>query len=70
MSNSWFKNISSKMKEVDALLGGESSGGLTVRGHIHGKDSVYASALFLEMLQKTPHLNRDSSDDLIFFSSF
>lgn len=52
-----FKYVSSKIDEVDAVLGGESSGGLTVRGHIYGKDSVYASALFLEMLSvinKTP----------------
>ncbi len=45
-----FKNISSKIDEVDAVLGGESSGGLTVRGHIHGKDSVYAASLFAEMI--------------------
>ncbi len=45
-----FKYISSKIDEVDAVLGGESSGGLTVRGHIHGKDSVYAATLFVEML--------------------
>ncbi|MBO4212773.1 MAG: phosphoglucomutase/phosphomannomutase family protein [Clostridia bacterium] len=45
-----FKYISSKLDEVDAVLGGESSGGLTVRGHIYGKDSVYSSALFVEML--------------------
>lgn len=45
-----FKYISSKIDEVDAILGGESSGGLTVRGHIHGKDSVYAAALFVEMV--------------------
>ena len=48
-----FKNISAKIDEVDAVLGGESSGGLTVRGHIHGKDSVYSSALFVEMICKT-----------------
>ena len=48
-----FKYISSKIDEVDAVLGGESSGGLTVRGHIHGKDSVYSSALFVEMVAKT-----------------
>ena len=48
-----FKHISSKIDEVDAVLGGESSGGLTVRGHIHGKDSVYSSALFVEMICKT-----------------
>ena len=52
-----FKHISSKLDEVDAVLGGESSGGLTVRGHIFGKDSIYASTLFIEMIcamDKTP----------------
>ncbi len=42
-----FKYISSKIDEVNAILGGESSGGLTVRGHIHGKDSVYAASLLV-----------------------
>ncbi len=45
-----FKHISSKMAEKDALIGGESSGGLTVRGHIKGKDGVYAGSLLVEML--------------------
>lgn len=45
-----FKHISSKIDEVDAVLGGESSGGLTVRGHIPGKDSVYAAALLVEAI--------------------
>ena len=52
-----FKYISAKLDETDAVLGGESSGGLTVRGHIFGKDSIYASALFVEMISamgKTP----------------
>jgi phosphomannomutase len=43
---------------MDAVLGGESSGGLTVRGHIFGKDSIYAASLFVEMvcaLGKPPH---------------
>lgn len=48
-----FKYISAKIDEVDAVLGGESSGGLTVRGHIHGKDSVYAASLFTEMVSVT-----------------
>lgn len=48
-----FKYISSKIDETDAVLGGESSGGLTVRGHIHGKDSVYAASLFAEMVSVT-----------------
>lgn len=44
-----FKNVSQKMDETDALIGGESSGGLTVRGYVKGKDSVFSSALFTEM---------------------
>jgi len=45
-----FKHISSKMIEKNALIGGESSGGLTVRGHIQGKDGVYAGSLLVEMI--------------------
>lgn len=44
-----FKHISAAIDKYDAVLGGESSGGLTVRGHIHGKDSIYAASLFVEM---------------------
>ena len=36
-----FKHISGKMLETNAVIGGESSGGLTVRGHIQGKDGVF-----------------------------
>lgn len=48
-----FKYISAKMQETNAIIGGESSGGLTVEGHIHGKDGIYAAALLVEMLAKT-----------------
>lgn len=48
-----FKYISAKMTETDAIIGGESSGGLTVKGHISGKDGVYAAALLVEMIAKT-----------------
>lgn len=48
-----FKHISAKMNETDAVIGGESSGGLTVRGHIKGKDGIYAAMLLVEMLAKT-----------------
>lgn len=44
-----FKNISAKMKETNALIGGESSGGLTVRNYIFGKDSTFSASLFMEM---------------------
>ena len=45
-----FKWISSKMDETGAIIGGESSGGLTVKGHIAGKDGIYAAALLVEMV--------------------
>jgi alpha-D-glucose phosphate-specific phosphoglucomutase len=48
-----FKHIAAGMIEHDALLGGESSGGLTVRGHILGKDGIFACALVVEMLART-----------------
>lgn len=59
-----FKYISSKLDEVDAVLGGESSGGLTVRGHIFGKDSIYASSLFVEMMSVTGLTPTEFMNDL------
>ena len=47
-----FKNITAGMKQYDALIGGESSGGLTMRGYIYGKDATFSGALFLEMAIK------------------
>lgn len=60
-----FKYISSKIDEVDAVLGGESSGGLTVRGHIHGKDSVYAASLFSEMVSVVGKSPAEIIDELV-----
>ena len=48
-----FKHIYGKMAETDAVIGGESSGGMAIRGHIHGKDGIYAAALLVEMLAVT-----------------
>src|SRR5262249_35559598 len=48
-----FKHVVSTMQEHNALLGGESSGGLTIRGHILGKDGIFASALVVEMVART-----------------
>lgn len=45
-----FKHISAKMQETGAIIGGESSGGLTVQGHINGKDGIYAAMLLVEMI--------------------
>jgi len=48
-----FKHISQKMDEENLLLGGESSGGLKIRGHVNGKDGILAALLAVEMLAKT-----------------
>ena len=48
-----FKYVSAKMAETDAIIGGESSGGMAVKGHIQGKDGIYAAALLVEMLAVT-----------------
>lgn len=48
-----FKHIGASMKNNNVLLGGESSGGLTIRGHILGKDGIFACALVVEMIART-----------------
>jgi phosphomannomutase/CTP:molybdopterin cytidylyltransferase MocA len=48
-----FKHIATAMVAENALLGGESSGGLTIRGHILGKDGIFASAIVVEMIART-----------------
>lgn len=62
-----FKHISAKMNETDAVIGGESSGGLTVRGHIKGKDGIYAAALLVEMIavtgKKLSHIVKDIEEE-------
>ena len=60
-----FKYISAKLDETDAVLGGESSGGLTVRGHIFGKDSIYAASLFVEMVCALGRPPREIWADLV-----
>lgn len=48
-----FKHVVAGMAEIDAVLGGESSGGLTIRGWLLGKDGIFACALVVEMLART-----------------
>lgn len=48
-----FKHVSSKMAETNAIIGGESSGGLAVKGHVNGKDGIFAAGLLVEMISVT-----------------
>ncbi len=56
-----FKHISAKMFATDAVIGGESSGGMAVRGHIKGKDGIYASALLVEMIAVTGRYEKNTA---------
>lgn len=48
-----FKHLADSMKRHNVLLAGESSGGLSIRGHILGKDGIFACALVVEMIAVT-----------------
>ncbi|HEY9789092.1 MAG TPA: phosphoglucomutase/phosphomannomutase family protein [Candidatus Obscuribacterales bacterium] len=45
-----FKYIGEIMRQKDVLIGGEESGGLSVKGHIPEKDGILAGLLVLEMM--------------------
>ena len=51
--NVGFKHIAQGMEDSGAILGGESSGGIATKGHIRGKDGIYAAALLIEMISKS-----------------
>lgn len=48
-----FKHITEGMEKYNAIIGGESSGGLTIKGHISGKDGIFAAALLVEIIAVT-----------------
>lgn len=45
-----FKYVSAKMKEVNALLGGESTGGMSMRDYIPSKDCFFSIAIILDAM--------------------
>jgi len=45
-----FKWVGAAMREYDTIIGGEESGGLSIKGHIPEKDGIIADLLVLEML--------------------
>jgi phosphomannomutase len=60
-----FKYVAPKMLEVDALIGGEESGGYAFRGNVPERDGILAGLYILDMMVK---LNRKPAElvDLIF----
>ncbi|MBY0359368.1 MAG: phosphoglucomutase/phosphomannomutase family protein [Candidatus Obscuribacterales bacterium] len=45
-----FKYIGEIMRQKDVLIGGEESGGVSIKGHIPEKDGILANMLLVEML--------------------
>jgi phosphomannomutase len=48
-----FKFIAPKMVEVDALIGGEESGGYAFKGHVPERDGILAGLYLLDMMVRT-----------------
>lgn len=48
-----FKYVAPKMTEVDALIGGEESGGYAFRGHVPERDGILANLYLLDFMVKT-----------------
>jgi phosphomannomutase len=48
-----FKYVAPKMLEVDALIGGEESGGYAFRGHVPERDGILAGLFLLDMMVRT-----------------
>jgi phosphomannomutase len=48
-----FKYVAPKMLEVDAIIGGEESGGYAFRGNIPERDGILAPLFFLDFMVQT-----------------
>ena len=48
-----FKHVGKAMRENDFIIGGEESGGLSIKNHIPEKDGILANLLVLEVLAAT-----------------
>jgi phosphomannomutase len=48
-----FKYVAPKMLEVDAMIGGEESGGYAFRGNVPERDGILAPLLFLDFMVQT-----------------
>jgi alpha-D-glucose phosphate-specific phosphoglucomutase len=48
-----FKYVAPKMMELDALIGGEESGGYAFRGHVPERDGILAGLFILDMMVKS-----------------
>jgi phosphomannomutase len=47
------KYVAPKMMEVDAIIGGEESGGYAFKGNVPERDGILGNLLFLDFMVKT-----------------
>jgi phosphomannomutase len=59
-----FKHIAELMLKEDIIIGGEESGGLSIKGHIPEKDGILANLLVVEMMAKRKKALSDIWRDL------
>lgn len=59
-----FKHIAKRMVETDVLVGGEESGGLSIKGHIPERDGLYIGLTIVEMMVKRGKTLSELVDDL------
>lgn len=59
-----FKYIGKLLLEKDCILGGEESGGLSIRGHIPEKDGILACLLIIEMVAQSGKSLGELMEDL------
>lgn len=59
-----FKHIAEGMLEHDAVIGGESSGGITIKGHLLEKDAILSAGILLEMLSNTKKSIKTIRDEI------
>lgn len=59
-----FKYIAQAMEEKEAILGGESSGGITFKGHLQEKDAILSAGILLEMIAYTDKTLKEIREEI------
>jgi len=64
-----FKHVFKALLERDAIIGGESSGGLAIHGHVGGKDSLLAIALCLKAMSVMKKTFKEIFEEVLEFAN-
>ncbi|MBR2969684.1 MAG: phosphoglucomutase/phosphomannomutase family protein [Clostridia bacterium] len=64
-----FKHVFKALLERDAIIGGESSGGLAIHGHVGGKDSLLAISLCLKAMSVMKKTFKEIFEEVLEFAN-